>query len=194
MTTERTSRGHTGPIRRAGIRNAATAALFCLAATIANSQVPTLPSRPTGTPGAPESPRGKAIVDPTADNPEATAAETAGPITVVETVSDDSIRRKLQKLLPRYPGVRKITVEVEDGVVTLADHVADDDVRDRLRDFVRRVQGVNHVLNRTKADTQVLTAREYAVKRISGYWDAISRKWLLCLFAAGLILAASAVA
>src|SRR5208282_1162984 len=127
-------------------------------------------------------------------NPEASAAEAAGPIEVSETVSDDSVRRKLEKLLPMYPGVQKIGVEVDEGVVTLTGHVVDSEVRDRLRDFVRRVQGVNLVLNHTKTDIQVLTAQEYALKQIRGYWDVISRKWLLCIFALGLVLASSAVA
>ena len=35
---------------------------------------------------------------------EATAAEATGPISVAETVSDDSVQRKLEKLLPKYPG------------------------------------------------------------------------------------------
>jgi len=90
--------------------------------------------------------------------------------------------------------VRKVGVEVEDGVVTLTGHVADTEVRDRLREFVRRVQGVNLVLNQTKTDVQVLTAREYAFKQIRGYWEVIERKWLLCLFAIGLVLAASVLA
>jgi len=122
---------------------------------------------------------------PTQDNPEATAAEAAGPITVSETVGDDSLRNKLQKLLPRYPGVRAIEVEVDEGVVTLTGHVADAEVRDRLRDFVRRVQGVNLVLNRTKTDAQVLTAQDYALKQFQLYWDMVRRKWILFLVALG---------
>src|SRR5271157_808919 len=165
-----------------------------LAGSMAGAQTPALPTLPGGTKVTPESPSAKGITAPTQDNPEATAAEATGPITVTETVSDDSVRRKLERLLPKYPGVRHIGVEVDDGVVTLTGHVADNEVRDRLREFVRRVQGVNLVLNQTKTDVQVLTAREYALKQIRGYWDIISRKWLLCLFAVGLVLAASAVA
>jgi hypothetical protein len=85
--------------RRPGIRVAAMASLLALAGTIADAQVPALPSRPAGTQGTPGSPPGKAIIAPTEDNPEATAAESAGPISVAETVSDDSVRRKLEKLL-----------------------------------------------------------------------------------------------
>jgi small conductance mechanosensitive channel len=165
-----------------------------LAGTMAEAQTPALPSLPRSTQGTPESPVGKGITAPTEDNPEATAAEATGPISVAETVSDDSVQRKLEKLLPKYPGVRKIGVEIEDGVVTLTGHVADNDARDRLREFVRRVQGVNLVLNQTKTDVQVLTAREYALKQIRGYWDVVARKWLLCLFAFGLVLIASALA
>lgn len=165
-----------------------------LAESMAGAQAPALPTVRGGTQGTPESPSAKAITAPTEDNPEATAAEATGPIPVAETVSDDSVRRKLEGLLPKYPGVRKIGVEVDDGVVTLTGHVADNEVRDRLREFVRRVQGVNLVLNHTKTDVQVLTAREYALKQIHGYWDIIARKWLLCVFAVGLVLAASALA
>src|SRR5208337_285524 len=180
--------------KRPGILVGAILSFLSLAGTMAEAQTPALPSLPRGTQGTPESSPGKGITAPTEDNPEATAAEATGPISVAETVSDDSVQRKLEKLLPKYPGVRKIGVEVEDGVVTLTGHVADNDVRDRLREFVRRVQGVNLVLNHTKTDVQVLTAREYALKQIRGYWDVISRKWLLCLFVVGLVLAASAVA
>ena len=180
--------------KRPGILVGAILSFLSLAGTMAEAQAPALPSLPRGTQRTPESTPGKGITAPTEDNPEATAAEATGPISVAETVSDDSVQRKLEKLLPKYPGVRKIGVEVEDGVVTLTGHVADNDVRDRLREFVRRVQGVDLVLNHTKTDVQILTAREYALKQIRGYWDVISRKWLLCLFAVGLVLAASAVA
>ncbi len=165
-----------------------------LAGSMAGAQAPALPTVRGGTQGTLESPSAKAITAPTEDNPEATAAEATGPIPVAETVSDDSVRRKLKGLLPKYPGVRKIGVEVDDGVVTLTGHVADNEVRDRLREFVRHVQGVNLVLNHTKTDVQVLTARQYAFKQIHGYWDVIARKWLLSVFAVGLVLAASALA
>jgi small-conductance mechanosensitive channel len=168
--------------------------VLCQVGTVAEAQAPPLPSLPGGTQGTPERSAAKGITAPTEDNPEATAAEAMGPIAVTKTVTDDSVRRKLEKLLPKYPGVRRIGVEVADGVVTLTGHVADNDVRDRLREFVRRVQGVDLVLNQTKTDVQVLTARDYALKQIRGYWDVISRKWLLCVFAVGLVLAASVLA
>ncbi len=152
------------------------------------------PKLPNAASVATETPPAKAITAPTADNPEATAAEATGQIDVTGNVSDETVRRKLEKLLPKYPGVQKIHVEVEDGVVTLTGQVADTDVRDRLREFVRRVQGVNLVLNQTKTDLQVFTAREYAMKQISEYWDAISRRWVLYLVVVAMTLAGISLA
>jgi small conductance mechanosensitive channel len=173
---------------------AAVFSSLTLTGSMTGAQAPALPTLPTGTQAKPESPSAKVITAPTEDNPEATAAEATGQIQIAETVSDDSVRRKLERLLPRYPGVRKIRVEVDDGVVTLTGHVADAEVRDRLREFVRRVQGVNLVLNQTKTDVQVLTAREYALKQIRGFWEVIARKWLLFLFALGLVLVSTFLA
>ncbi len=162
---------------------------FCPTST--SAQGPTLPSVAKA---AAEVQPVKAITAPTADNPEATAAEATGQIDVTGNVSDETVRRKLEKLLPKYPGVQRINVEVEDGVVTLTGQVTDAEVRDRLREFVRRVQGVNLVLNQTKTDLQVFTAREYAMKQISEYWNTISRKWVLYLFVVAMTLAALALA
>lgn len=168
--------------------------VLALAGLWTNAQAPVLPDLTKAAAAKPDASSEKALTAPTDDNPEATAAEASGTITVAETVSDDSVRLKLEKLLPKYPGVRQIDVEVEDGVVTLTGHVADGEVRDRLREFVRRVQGVNLVLNRTKTDIQVLTAQEYALKQMRSYGDVIARKWLLCLIALALVLAASVIA
>ncbi len=158
------------------------------------AQVPALPTLPKTSQESDAAPTASAITDPTQDNPEATAAEATGPISIAETVSDDSVRRKLEKLLPKYPGVRNIDVEVDEGVVTLTGHVADAEVRDRLREFVRRVQGVNLVLNRTKTDAQVLSARQFAVKHLQAYWEVVTRKWLLFLFSIALVLASISLA
>ena len=166
-------------------RIAASVVFLSFGTMVAFAQVPTLPPAPKL---ATDKPLSQSITAPTADNPEATAVEASGPIEVTKTVSDDSVRQKLEKLLPKYPGVRKISVEVEEGVVTLSGQVADNEVRDRLRDFVRRVQGVNLVLNQTKTDIQVFTAWEYAQKQIREYWNIISRRWILYLFAALLVL------
>ncbi|QDV38887.1 mechanosensitive ion channel family protein [Tautonia plasticadhaerens] len=125
---------------------------------------------------------------PTEDNPEATIAEAAGPIAVEQLVPDDQIERKLRRLLPRYPGVRRIGVEVEEGVVTLTGHVEDAEVRDRLRDFVRRVEGVTLVLNQTRTDAQVLSAGALLAKRLGAFWDLVSRTWLAALAALGVLI------
>jgi small-conductance mechanosensitive channel len=146
------------------------------------AQVPDIPGVTTKAEPATKDEVEKTAAAPTADNPEATVAETTGPIAVTDTVSDFSVQRKLEKLLPRYPGVRSIEVEVEEGVVTLTGHVADPETRDRLRDFVRRVQGVNLVLNQTKTDAQVMSGRAYALKQVGEYTDIVSRKWLLFVF------------
>ena len=110
-------------------------------------------------------------------------AEATGPIAVEEKVSDLRIQETLEALLPRYPGVRSIEVEVDDGVVTLRGHVEEPETRDRLRDFVRRVEGVKLVLNQTRTDAQVLTARQLARKTLMRYVDLVSRKWLIAILA-----------
>ncbi|MFN7806633.1 MAG: mechanosensitive ion channel family protein [Planctomycetaceae bacterium] len=125
---------------------------------------------------------------PTDDNPEATAAETPGTIEISPQVTDDAVRDRLCKLLPQYPGVRSIEVEVEEGVVTLRGHVENDNIRDRLRDFVRRVQGVNLVLNKTKTDQQVLSATELANRRIQALGRMIAQKWLVVLGGLGILV------
>jgi small-conductance mechanosensitive channel len=163
------------------------AALWIAQSAVA--QVPGLPG--VAKPAEAEAPAKKdTIAAPTKDNPEATVAETAGPIAVDNTVSDHDVQRKLRKLLPKYRGVRHIDVEVEDGVVTLNGLVEDDETRERLRDFVLRVQGVNLVINQTKTDAQVLTAREFAARQLQEYWNVISRKWLLWLMAFVFVVAA----
>ena len=68
----------------------------------------------------------------------------------------------MTKFLPKYPGVRKINVAVDDGVVTLEGRVDDDDTRDEITDVVKRVEGVRLVLNQTKTDEEVMTGWEFA--------------------------------
>jgi len=72
--------------------------LFLLPAAV-HSQGPPLAAKDS----APAS-QEKALIAHTKDNPEATAAEAKGTIEIAQTVSDDSVRRKLEHLLPRYPG------------------------------------------------------------------------------------------
>ncbi|MFN8854788.1 MAG: mechanosensitive ion channel family protein, partial [Planctomycetaceae bacterium] len=139
-----------------------------------------LPRPVTPVPGLPEA--GSEAVDvlpPTEDNPEATAAETLGTIAVAPKVTDEQVQERLRKLLPQYPGVRSIEIEVEEGVVTLRGHVENDVIRDRLRDFVRRVEGVNLVLNKTRTDQQVLSAGELAIRRLQILGRTIAQKWIV---------------
>src|SRR5512135_2645712 len=80
---------------------------------MAGAQAPALPTVRGGTQGTPESPSAKAITAPTEDNPEATAAEATGPIPVAETVSDDSVRRKLEGLLSKSPIPSNLTIPIQ---------------------------------------------------------------------------------
>jgi small-conductance mechanosensitive channel len=121
-------------------------------------------------------------------------AETEGPISVTETVNDAHLLQRLEQLLPKYPGVRSIHVEVEDGVVTLQGHVRDDEVRDRLRDFVRRVEGVSLVINQARTDPEVFTAPQRARAQIERIVTAISHGWLLWLLAVATMLGSLSLA
>lgn len=187
--------GGSGAMRKVARVGWTIAAWLGIGATSAPAQDDPISALAGATKAAESAPKDEALLKaPTRDNPEATVAETAGPIKVSQTVGDETIRRKLLKLLPHFPGVRAVDVQVDNGVVTLAGHVEDNDVRDRLRDFVRRVEGVTLVLNRTKTDAQVLTARQYAVKQIAAYWDVLSRKWLLAILAVLFVAAAAGLA
>lgn len=126
---------------------------------------------------APQAPTDPAVA------PAEGVAEASGPIAVEETVTDEQVRDKLATLLPKYPGVVRIDVQVEDGVATLTGHVVDDQVRDRLLEFVRRVEGVHLVINQTRTDSQVLTGRQRAAQALGEYRDWIARTWLLALVA-----------
>jgi hypothetical protein len=117
------------------IREIISAILINLAlATLSQAQIPGLPA-PTPKPApAPEAPK-KAV------------ASAAGPIMVKEQVSDRTIERFLVKFLPKYPGVRKVRVAVDDGVVSLEGRIDDDDSRDDITDVVKRIEGVRLIMN-----------------------------------------------
>jgi len=121
------------------------------------------------------------VAAPEEDNPEATVAETTGTIAVAPRFTDRQVQQRLRKLVPQYPGVRSIEIEVEEGVVTLRGQVENDMIRDRLRDFVRRFEGVNLVLNKTKTDQQVLSATELASRRLQVLGRTIAQKWIVVL-------------
>ncbi|WP_022947412.1 mechanosensitive ion channel family protein [Methylohalobius crimeensis] len=132
------------------------------------------------------------VAAPTEENPEGTAATGTGPIDISKP--DSSVRQTLEKLLPKYPGVRKVNVELENGIVTLTGHVENADTRTRVTDFVRRVQGVNLVLNQMKTDAQVMTAWRLLNKVLTDFWHSVSNRWLLALLALAVLVVAIGLA
>lgn len=134
------------------------------------------------------------IAAPTEENPEGIAAPGAGPIDVEEQNEDRAVEETLEKLLPKYPGVRWAEVSVENQVVTLAGQVENADTRTRVTEFARRVEGVHLVLNRMKTDAQVMTAWELLVKVVSDLWQTVANRWLLVLLALGIVLIAFGLA
>ncbi len=156
-----------------------TAILILILGRSASAQIPNIPgiSTPakgaaTGTNSSGPKEKSKAVV-----------AASDGPITVHRRVSDQEIQRFLSKFLPKYPGIREISVGVEDGVVTLRGRVDDDDSRDEISDVVKRVEGVRLVLNQLATDEEVMTAWEFAEREVRALSDYLARKWILILLA-----------
>lgn len=116
--------------------------------------------------------------------PREKVATATGPITVKRAVDDQAIQSTLDHLLPRYPGVRSVRVTVDHGVVTLEGQVDQDETLDDITSFVERVEGVRLVLNRMKTDADVLTARQFALRELHGYWSLFVRKWVVGVMAA----------
>jgi small conductance mechanosensitive channel len=154
------------------------------------AQIPGLPGLTT--PSAPA--KADARDKPTKDNPEAKLATTSGPISVEKPVDDAAVKRTLEQLLPRFPGVRKVKVSVSNGYVTLEGHVEDDDVIDDVTDFTKRVEGVRIVLNLMKTDAEVLSAHQLALKVLREIGQAVARKWVLALLAVAIALLALGLA
>ena len=171
-----------------------TLALVTSLAGVAPAQIPGLPSAPASKPADKKDPTKGPVSAPTPDNPTATVASTTGPIAVREKVRDPEIERTLAKLLPEYPGVRKVGVAVRDGVVTLNGQVDDDDTLDEVTQFVRRVEGVRLILNRMKTDDEVMTAPELARREIGQIVTFVARRWLLMLIALGVVIACTLAA
>jgi small-conductance mechanosensitive channel len=115
--------------------------------------------------------------------PGGAVATASGPITIKERIPDRSLQQFLNRFLPKYPGVRKIGVTVDDGVVTLDGRVDDDDSRDEITDVVKRVEGVRLVLNQMKTDEEVMTAWDFAAREVNVIRSYFVRKWLLILVA-----------
>ena len=113
--------------------------LMCESAVLA--QIPAFPG-PTLQPNT----VGKVTKGGAKEKPKGAVAVSSGPIDVKERVSDHTLERFLARFLPKYPGVRKVKVAVDQGVVTLEGRVDDDDSRDEITDVVRRVEGVLLVL------------------------------------------------
>jgi small conductance mechanosensitive channel len=118
---------------------------------------------------------------------KASVAASTAPITVKERVPDRVIQEFLTKFLPKYPGVRVVTIAVDDGVVTLGGRVDDDSSRDEITDVVKRVEGVRLVLNQMNTDEESMTAWESAEHEVAGLWTYLARKWLLIVVAITLV-------
>ena len=129
---------------------------------------------------------------PATATPKKGVATSEGPITVKERVPDRLIQQFLEKFLPEYPRVRKVTVTVDDGVVRLKGQVADDGDRDDITDVVRRVEGVRLVINQMNTDEEVMTAWQFGEQQASGVMHYVGRKWLVILLAIA-VIAVSAV-
>ena len=111
-----------------------------------------------------------------------------------ETVSDRTIERFLAGFLPKCPGVRKVSVSVNDGVVNLVGQVDDDDSRDEITDVVKRVEGVRVVMNQMSTDEEVMTGWELATGEFTGLASYLGRKWLLIILAIVMVRLAVGIA
>ena len=159
--------------------------LWLISHGVANAQVPGLPGTPPPGPDA----RAKPPVAPTPEKTDATVATPSGPIVLEKPIKDSTVREALEHLLPMYPGVRSVQVEVDHGVVTLEGQVENEDVLEGVTQFTRRVEGVRLVLNRMKTDAQVLTAWRFGAQMLERTWKTISREWLLVVIAVVIFLA-----
>ena len=165
-------------------------AVSAMSSPIARGQIPGLPGAAAKADPAPKA-DGAPTLAPTSDNPEATVAASTGPIAVDESAPPDfKVQEKLAGLLPQYPGVLNVEVNVDEGVVTLDGRVHDDDVRQNVTQVARRVKGVSFVVNRMKTDAQVMTARDLVTGILNRYWEIIRREWLAVLLAITLVVLA----
>ena len=153
---------------------------------VAHAQIPGLPG--TASPPA-QGARPKSAAAATAEKADASVATPSGPIVLEKPVKDRTIREALEHLLPKYPGVRSVQLEVDHGVVTLDGQVENEDVLEGVTQFTRRVEGVRLVLNRMQTDAQVLTAWRFGAQVLERTWKAISREWLLVVIAVIIFMA-----
>jgi hypothetical protein len=138
------------------------------------------------TKGSPAVTKGEA--QPAAEKAKPAVATSTGPIAIHQQVSDREIRRFLGKFLPKYPGIEKIDVSVDEGVVTLTGRVDDQDTQNELTDVVKRVEGVVLVLNQTVTDDDVMTGWEFARQEAGNFFGYIERKWVLILLALAIVV------
>ena len=122
------------------------------------------------------------------EKPKAALAAGSGPITVHQEVPDQTLRKFLSKFLPKYPGIRRITVAVDDGVVTLTGQVDDDDTHDEITDVVKRVEGVRLVMNNMKTDEQSMSALEFAARDGGAVLAYFKRSWVLITLAIAFVV------
>ncbi len=163
-------------------------AIGAILATVAGQsawgQIPGLPAAPVPAKGSTAT---KGASQAAAEKPKAAVATSTGPITVHRQVHDPEIQRFLARFLPKYPGVREITVSVDDGVVTLEGRVDDDSTQDEITDVVKRVEGVRMVLNQTKTDEDVMTGWQVAERELDNLITYFQRKWILILIALAIV-------
>jgi small-conductance mechanosensitive channel len=148
-------------------------------------QVPGLPTAPAAAKGSSATAKGDG--QPATEKAKPAVATSTGPIAVHQQVSDREIRRFLGKFLPKYPGVEKIDVSVDEGVVTLTGRVDDQDTQDEITDVVKRVEGVRLVLNQTVTDNDVMSGWEFARQEAGNFFDYLARKWVLILLALSIV-------
>ena len=151
----------------------------------ASAQIPGLPA-----PAAPAQPASAATKQPVQglEKPKAAVVAGTGPITVRQEVSDQTLKKFLSKFLPKYPGIRRITVAVDDGVVTLTGQVDDDDTHDEITDVVKRVEGVRLVMNNLKTDEQSMSALEFAARDGGAVLDYFKRSWVHMVLAIACVM------
>ena len=137
---------------------------------------------------------GSRSTGPAGSKPKATRAASAGPIRVEQRIPDDVLRGFLARFLPRYPGVRALSVEVDDGVVLLRGRADHEDTLDEITDVVKRVEGVRLVLNQMETDEEVMTAWEFAARELTMLRTYLGRKWLLILLSAAVVAASAMLA
>jgi small conductance mechanosensitive channel len=177
-----------------GARGHAASLAFVLLAMpipVACGQIPGLPQAAT----APQANAGGGI-PPAHDSEKSKSAVAAatGPISVHEKVSDKTLERFLAKFLPKYPGIRQVSVSVDDGVVTIEGQVQDDDTSDEVTDVVKRVEGVRLVMNQMKTDDEMMSAWEFAARDLGAVGGYFQRTWLLMVLAVAIIVVSALLA